>query len=47
MIHDMYLMQVKKPSESKEPWDFYTITATIPSEQAFGSKSVSRCALWK
>ncbi len=47
MIHDMYLMQVKKPSESKEPWDFYTITATIPGEQAFGSKSVSRCALWK
>jgi branched-chain amino acid transport system substrate-binding protein len=47
MIHDMYLMQVKKPSESKEPWDFYTITATIPGEQAFGSKAISRCALWK
>ena len=31
----------------QEPWDFYTITATIPGEQAFGSKAISRCALWK
>ncbi|MEZ2350794.1 ABC transporter substrate-binding protein [Caballeronia sp. RCC_10] len=47
MIHDMYLMEVKKPSESKEPWDYYKITATIPGEQAFATKAESRCAAWK
>jgi branched-chain amino acid transport system substrate-binding protein len=47
MIHDMYLMQVKTPGESKEPWDYYKITATIPGEQAFTTKSETRCALWK
>jgi branched-chain amino acid transport system substrate-binding protein len=47
MIHDMYLMQVKTPAESKEPWDYYKITATIPGEQAFTTKSETRCALWK
>ncbi len=36
MIHDMYLFQVKKPEESKEPWDYYKISATIPADQAFG-----------
>ncbi|GJH29989.1 ABC transporter substrate-binding protein [Caballeronia novacaledonica] len=47
MIHDMYLMQVKTPTESKEPWDYYKITATIPGEQAFTTKAQTRCALWK
>jgi branched-chain amino acid transport system substrate-binding protein len=47
MIHNMYLMQVKKPAESKEPWDYYKIVATIPGEQAFGQKANTRCALWK
>ncbi|WP_438394887.1 ABC transporter substrate-binding protein [Caballeronia sp. DA-9] len=47
MIHDMYLMEVKKPSESKEPWDYYKITATIPGDQAFATKAESRCTLWK
>ncbi|NTX28097.1 ABC transporter substrate-binding protein [Burkholderia pyrrocinia] len=47
MIHDMYLMEVKKPSESKEPWDYYKVLATIPGEQAFTTKQESRCALWK
>jgi branched-chain amino acid transport system substrate-binding protein len=47
MIHDMYLLQVKKPSESKEPWDYYKVIARIPGEQAFGQKSQTRCALWK
>ena len=47
MIHDMYLMQVKSPAESKEPWDYYKILATIPGDQAFGTKQESRCALWK
>ena len=35
MIHDMYLAQVKKPDEAKYPWDYYTIKATIPADQAF------------
>jgi branched-chain amino acid transport system substrate-binding protein len=47
MIHDMYLMQVKTPAESKEPWDYSKIVATIPGEQAFDTKAESRCALWK
>jgi branched-chain amino acid transport system substrate-binding protein len=47
MIHDMYLMQVKTPAESKKPWDYYKITATIPGDQAFDTKAESRCALWK
>jgi branched-chain amino acid transport system substrate-binding protein len=38
---------VKKPSESKEPWDYYKVLATIPGEQAFGTKQETRCALWK
>jgi branched-chain amino acid transport system substrate-binding protein len=47
MVHDMYLMQVKKPSESKEPWDYYTVSATISGEQAFTTQAESRCKLWK
>jgi len=43
----MYLMQVKTPAESKKPWDYYKVTATIPGEQAFDTKAESRCALWK
>jgi branched-chain amino acid transport system substrate-binding protein len=47
MVHDMFLMEVKKPGESKYPWDYYKIAATIPGEQAFLTKSESKCALWK
>ncbi|WP_423679107.1 MULTISPECIES: ABC transporter substrate-binding protein [unclassified Undibacterium] len=47
MIHDMYLMQVKSPAESKEPWDYYKVAQTIPGEQAFTTKAESKCALWK
>ncbi|MGF6770701.1 hypothetical protein P3T18_003180 [Paraburkholderia sp. GAS199] len=47
MIHDMFLLQVKTPAESKEPWDYYKVIATIPGDQAFNRKSQSRCALWK
>ena len=35
MVHDLYLMQVKKPEESKQTWDYYQVLATIPGEQAF------------
>jgi branched-chain amino acid transport system substrate-binding protein len=47
MIHDMYLMQVKSPAESKYPWDYYNIRQTIPGDQAYMTKAESKCALWK
>ena len=47
MIHDMYLYQVKTPSESKKPWDYYTLKATIPGDEAFGTKAETQCDLWK
>jgi branched-chain amino acid transport system substrate-binding protein len=36
MIHDMYVMQVKSPQESKYPWDYYTLVKTMNGEEAFG-----------
>jgi branched-chain amino acid transport system substrate-binding protein len=36
MVHDLILVQVKKPEESKYPWDYYTILARIPGAEAFG-----------
>ncbi len=45
MVHDMYLFQVKSPKESKEPWDYYKLVATIPAEEAFQPLSQSRCPL--
>ena len=47
MVHDMYLMQVKKPSESKYPWDYYNIKATIPAAEAFQPLSKSTCPMIK
>ena len=47
MVHDMYLMQVKAPSESKGPWDFYKLLATIPGDEAFRPLSESTCPLVK
>jgi branched-chain amino acid transport system substrate-binding protein len=47
MVHDMYLMEVKKPSESKYPWDYYKVVQTIPAAQAWVTKAESKCALWK
>ena len=47
MVHDMYLMEVKKPSESKYPWDYYKVAATIPGAQAYATKAESKCSLWK
>lgn len=47
MVHDMYLFQVKTPSESKGPWDLYKLKATIPGEEAFPPLSESRCPLIK
>jgi branched-chain amino acid transport system substrate-binding protein len=45
MVHDMYLVQVKKPSESKYPWDYYTILRTIPGEDAFRPLDKGNCPL--
>ncbi len=47
MVHDYYLMEVKKPSESKYPWDYYKVVKTVPGEQAFNTKAESKCSLWK
>ncbi|MDB5753574.1 MAG: transporter permease [Massilia sp.] len=47
MVHDMYLMQVKTPAESKYPWDYYKVIATIPGAQAYATKAESKCSLWK
>jgi branched-chain amino acid transport system substrate-binding protein len=45
MVHDMYLFEVKKPQESKGPWDYYKHLSTIKGEQAFASLQESGCAL--
>jgi branched-chain amino acid transport system substrate-binding protein len=45
MIHDMYLMQVKKPGESAVPWDYYTVLATIPGKEAYIDPAKSGCDL--
>jgi branched-chain amino acid transport system substrate-binding protein len=47
MVHDMYLVEVKTPAESKGPWDYYKIKATIPADEAFQPLSASRCPLVK
>jgi branched-chain amino acid transport system substrate-binding protein len=47
MVHDMYLMQVKKPAESKYPWDYYHLVSTIPGNQAYLTKAETKCAAWK
>jgi branched-chain amino acid transport system substrate-binding protein len=47
MEHEMYIMQVKKPSESKYPWDYYRLVETMPGDQAFGKLSDSTCPLLK
>ncbi|MGZ9046478.1 MAG: ABC transporter substrate-binding protein [Telluria sp.] len=47
MVHDMYLMEVKKPAESKYPWDYYKVLRTIPGDQAYATKAESKCAAWK
>jgi branched-chain amino acid transport system substrate-binding protein len=46
-IHPTYLFEVKKPSESKGPWDYYKVRATIPAEQAFRPIDQGGCPLVK
>jgi branched-chain amino acid transport system substrate-binding protein len=47
MVHDMLLVQVKTPAESKYPWDYYKVLATIPGDQAFRPIGKSECPLVK
>ena len=45
--HDMYIMEVKKPSESKGPWDYYKLLKTMSGEEAFGKLADSSCPIVK
>ncbi|PZO66719.1 MAG: ABC transporter permease [Paracoccus denitrificans] len=47
MFSDVYLMEVKKPGESDIPWDYYTVKATIPGDQAYLDPAKSGCPLVK
>ncbi|MEG0973864.1 MAG: ABC transporter substrate-binding protein [Comamonas sp.] len=47
MVHDLRLMEVKSPAESKGPWDYYKSIQIIPGDQAFASKEESKCKSWK
>ncbi len=47
MVHDLYLFEVKSPSESKKPWDYYKQLAVVPGDQAFLSAKESGCPLTK
>jgi len=47
MVHDMYLVQAKKPSESKGDWDLYNILATVPGDQAFRPMADGGCPFVK
>jgi branched-chain amino acid transport system substrate-binding protein len=47
MVHDMYLWEIKSPEESKYPWDYYKLRATIPADKAFRPLEQSTCKLVK
>jgi branched-chain amino acid transport system substrate-binding protein len=47
MVHDMYVYEVKKPSESKGEWDYYKLREVIPGNEAFRPLSDSACPLVK
>jgi branched-chain amino acid transport system substrate-binding protein len=47
MVHDMYLMQVKAPDKSVEPWDYYNVVQTFKGEAAWTTKAESKCSAWK
>jgi branched-chain amino acid transport system substrate-binding protein len=47
MVHDMYLMQVKTPEQSSEPWDYYNVVETLKGEAAWTTKADTKCPLWK
>jgi branched-chain amino acid transport system substrate-binding protein len=45
--YDMYLMQVKSPAQSKEPWDYYNVVQKIPGDEAYTKLADSKCPLLK
>ncbi|RJF96626.1 ABC transporter substrate-binding protein [Noviherbaspirillum cavernae] len=47
MMHDMYMMEVKTPAESKSPWDYLKLVATVPAAEAFQPLTASRCSMVK
>lgn len=47
MVHDVYVMEVKKPGESKVPWDYYHIRRTLPGSEASQPLSASKCSMVK
>ncbi len=48
IVHDMYLVEVKSPAESKKPWDYLKVhRQTLPGDQVFTTKADTKCALWK
>ena len=47
MVSDLYLFEVKKPSESKRDWDYYKLLATVPGDMAYPTAANSGCPLTK
>jgi branched-chain amino acid transport system substrate-binding protein len=47
MVHSMFLFEVKKPEESKAPWDYYKVLAEVPGDQAFRPLNEGGCPLVK
>ncbi|WP_231502538.1 ABC transporter substrate-binding protein [Herbaspirillum sp. RV1423] len=47
LVHDMYLMQVKTPAESKKPWDYYNVRAVVPGDEAYPSLASGSCTFAK
>lgn len=45
VVHDMYVMRVKSPAASKEPWDYFELVSTIPAEDAFRPEAEGGCPL--
>lgn len=45
VIRNMYLLQIKKPSESKYPWDYYKVLTTVPGDQAFRPQAAGGCSI--
>ncbi|MFW7343859.1 ABC transporter substrate-binding protein [Pollutimonas sp. H1-120] len=47
VVNDMYLMEVKKPSESKRPWDYYKVVKKLPGDKVYASLAESTCKFIK
>jgi branched-chain amino acid transport system substrate-binding protein len=45
LVHDMYLVQVKPPEESRQPWDYYKVLSIIPGDKAFRPLAEGQCIL--